>query len=126
MKVEKNNEKMAQFIGACQVYKPYVNLELYEYDMYGIIETIEDGEDEKHYFLPDEMLFNISWDWLMVVVNKIEELGNDVIIGTDFIKITFDEGEDFILIDNVNVKLEALYNACSEFIEIYEENKLSK
>ena len=40
------------------------------YEMYGIIECIEDGLNEQHFFLPEEMLFKKSWDWLMPVVMK--------------------------------------------------------
>lgn len=42
-----------------------------DYEMYGIIESIDDGPDEKHFFLPSEMLFLSSWDWLMPVIRKI-------------------------------------------------------
>jgi len=40
------------------------------YEMYGILECIEDGLNEQHFFLPEEMLFHESWDWLMPVVIK--------------------------------------------------------
>lgn len=48
-----------------------------EYEMYGVLDCIEDGENEKHYFIDDEMRFHESWDWLMPVVEKIENGGLD-------------------------------------------------
>ena len=75
--METENRIIADFIGAVQVYKPYVNTDDMEYDMYGVIPTIEDGENEKHYFLPQEMLFDTDWNWLMVVVEKIENIEDE-------------------------------------------------
>lgn len=38
-------------------------------------------EDYDCRLTPEEMLFDSSWEWLMPVVEKIEELGYDVTIG---------------------------------------------
>ena len=60
----------------------------------------------------------------MEVVNKIENMGNDVLITSNYVQITYNEGENFInLVLKGNIMLEAVYNACVEFIKWYNENK---
>ena len=63
----KENKLIAEFMGA----KPLVLGGSTEYEMYGVLDCIEDGVNEKHYFIDDEMRFHASWDWLMPVVGKI-------------------------------------------------------
>ena len=63
-----SNKLIAEFLGA----KPISLGASVEYEMYGIIECIKDGVNEKHFFIPDEMEFKESWDWLMPVVRKID------------------------------------------------------
>ena len=63
--------------------------------------------------------FDSDWNWLMEVVKKIEFLGNDIAITNSYIQIAFDNGNQFIVIEEVNVKIEATYNACVEFIKRY-------
>lgn len=65
------NRKCAEFIGA----KPQQFGASKEYELYGFIESIEDGGDEKHFFATEEMKFHSDWNWIMEVVDKIEELG---------------------------------------------------
>lgn len=45
-----------------------------EYELYGIIEAINDGENEKHFFEPKDMLFDSDWNWIMEVVGEIQLL----------------------------------------------------
>lgn len=61
-----NNIILATYLGA----KPNKNG---EYEMYGIIDSIVDGVDEKHFFYPDEMLFDEDYNWIMAVVHKIRD-----------------------------------------------------
>jgi hypothetical protein len=65
------------------------------------------------------LLFDTDWNWLMPVIRKIEELGNDVLITTNYIQIAFDEGEQFIVIDDLNIKIDSVYKAVIEFINWY-------
>ena len=107
-----SNRIIADFIGAIQAYKPYVNTDDMEYDMYGVIPTIEDGENEKHYFLPQEMPFDTDWNWLMEVVNRIKQVGKE--------ELKFSvEFQLAILTTNK----ETIYNECLEFIKWYNEQK---
>jgi len=66
----KENKLIAEFMGA----KPLVLGGSTEYEMYGVLDCIEDGVNEKHYFIDDEMRFHTSWDWLMPVVERIEQV----------------------------------------------------
>ena len=73
------------------------------------------------------MLFKSDWNWLMEVVDKIENLqyknNNDVF------KIVIDYGSciiynmnndlDVVVSINSSTKIDATYNACVEFIKWY-------
>jgi GTPase Era involved in 16S rRNA processing len=64
---EYGNILMAEFLGA-------THNQLGEYEMYQVIESIEDGEDEQHVFFPNQMMFDTSWDWIMLVYEKVSEM----------------------------------------------------
>jgi hypothetical protein len=66
-----------------------------------------------------DFVANGDWNGLMEVVEKIEKLGNDVVITTNYIQIAFDEGEQFITTEEVNVKIQAVYSAVLKFIKWY-------
>jgi len=66
-----NNKLIAEFMGV----KPIGGST--EYEMYGVLDCIEDGVDEQHFFLEEQLLFHTSWDWLMPVVAKCTELNDD-------------------------------------------------
>lgn len=128
MEIIKNNKLIAEFLGV----QPNENK---EYEMYGTIETINDGVDEKHFYTTDEMIFNSSWDWLMPVVEKIETLNNngfDFDIFTEGVIITMyrkdndaDLNEGLEIIRNTRCeisfenKLEVCYISVIEFINWY-------
>ena len=65
----KNNKLIAEFMGV----NPTILGDEITYEMYGIIDCIEDGVDEQHFFLEEQLMFHTSWDWLMPVIEKIEE-----------------------------------------------------
>lgn len=74
--------------------------------------------------IPDDLKFHSDWDWLMQVVEKIESLNFvvQVHLNSCFIK----EREHFINNkaiwrgkNHAKTKIEAVYNACVEFIEWY-------
>ncbi len=67
----KDNKLIAEFMGA----KPIVLGNSTEYEMYGILECINDGVDEKHFFIDDEMEFYECWNWLIPVVKKCWKSG---------------------------------------------------
>ena len=65
----KDNKLIAEFMDA-NPFRESVNEDVLSYEMYGLVENIEDGLNEKHFFLPSEMKYNTSWDWLMPVIDK--------------------------------------------------------
>ena len=70
--------------------------------------------------------YNSDWNWLMEVVEKIESiLPDDSIITIEykncFIPVLDDE-EPFTIEGGGKTKIEAVYNACLEFIKWYNEN----
>ena len=80
-----DNKLIAEFMGV----KPLVLGGSTEYEMYGVLDCIEDGANEKHYFIDDEMRFHESWDWLMPVVQKIEE--QNELIGAHILSTDIDK-----------------------------------
>ena len=104
-----NNRLIAEFIN--------YNLEIVNNEVYfthdDMLESLSD----------EELHFDTDWNWLMEVTRKIEELGNDVLITTNYIQITFDEGEKFIVIEDFNIKITSVYDACIIFIKWYNENE---
>ena len=108
-----NNKLIAEFLRANK-QPDRIDADVYEYEMYGIIECIEDGEDEKHFYHPEEMLFH-TWNWLMPVVEKISQMEDD-----DFDMQIYNRYEYVIKLP-ITVSREAIYKAVVEFIKWYNE-----
>ena len=75
----------------------------------------------------DKLKFHSNWNWLMEVVEKIESLheSNNVLIGTNITYVQIhnkvsNEQETFKGVSNI--KIQAVYNTCVEFIKWYNEN----
>lgn len=120
------NRLLAKFLGR----NGKVNKNLYSWD--GIDLLLTGGWVEVK-----GMKFHSDWNWLMQVVEKIESLGvnfwvvknkvNLTIVGELAQKLnnlynTEFEGYDFEYYKG-NTKIEAVYNACVEFVKWYNENK---
>ena len=75
-----------------------------------------------------ELEFHIDWSWLMQVVEKIENLSKEgetyMFSITKFsARVTY-KGSRIVDLPIDNTKIEAVYNACVEFIKWYnEQNK---
>ena len=100
----KDNKLIAEFMGA----KPLVLGGSTEYEMYGVLDCIEDGVDEKHYYIDDEMRFHESWDWLIPVVESCFER-------LDARDTSADEIKRQLLVCNMS----GVYDAVVEFINQY-------
>jgi hypothetical protein len=131
-----NNKLIAEFMGL--KYEPYY-LPQYKTIQYKYGEFVE-----SEHFNKEELKYNTSFDWLMEVVEKIESIkpfqlmdrnwiGFDVKIYKTFntqthyctIKYLKEQGD--MTISNgfsKQSKIEAVYNACVEFIKWYNENKI--
>ena len=138
-----NNKIIAEFMGAKEIITETTHRIYKEFEMYGIIESIEDREDTKHFYQPEEMLFNSDWNWLMEVVEKIENLpsrtlqgnyylGNEVKIykaintNTHYCEINLVKESGYRIVSiqfNKESKIKSVYDACLEFIKWYNEQK---
>lgn len=99
------------------------------------MQSIEDGlyldglYFYKGRYYDTNMAFHKSWDWLMPVVEKIENLGYEFFIVEDRIKIAHNTDHsteiiiNFTLGRNYGSKREAVYQGVVEFINEYNKNK---
>ena len=108
-----NNKLIAEFLGG--IKQPF------ELPQFGYINSMGDWKDT---FFDNQLKFHSNWSWLMEVVEKIESLNFVVQIHLNscFIK----ESEHFINNkaiwrgkNHAKTKIEAVYNACIEFIKWY-------
>ena len=127
-----NNKLLAEFMGE---KLPYLNEEgNFEFVVKGAGKVSSPNEEDLYRFLPYK--YSTDWNWLMQVVEKIESLGinfwvvknkvNLTIVGElaqklDNLYNTEFEGYDFEYYKG-NTKIEAVYNACVEFVKWYNEN----
>ena len=82
---------------------------------------------------PSNMLFDVDWNWLMEVVEKIENQYRSkfskntfpcVSISSICCKISFYGNYEEVITNIIRpTKIEAVYQACLEFIKWYNENK---
>ena len=105
--METNNKIIAEFMG----YIKHTQTKAY---------LTTDG-----YFHERDLKFHKDWNWLMEVVEKIESLGYKVDIlkweNSQYCGIYLNGKK--ISGNETNTKIEAVYNACVEFIKWYNENK---
>ena len=72
-----------------------------------------------NFYKKDELKFNSDWNWLIEVVEKIERLENNLKNET---REEFTQFQKVLSLP-IYTKIEAVYNACVEFIKWYNENK---
>jgi len=83
------------------------------------------NDEDKQDYLNDIVKFDSDWNWLMSVVEKIENYNDSAtlfIIEDERCHVNTQNGFE---IDSVgHTKIEAVYNACVEFVKWYnEQNK---
>ena len=114
-----NNKLIAEFLGYSQPHPDYPNTTYwYKKDCQPL--TI--------------LLFHSDWNWLMEVVEKIERFEGEnryamynVDIQQCFVEIIENHTYETIINIDANSKIEAVYNACVEFIKWYnEQNKTNE
>lgn len=78
MKTTENNKLIAEFMGA--LANQYCEFDLWATLYLAPIYEDSDSEDVdvKHFFKPEEMRFHSSWDWLMLVIERIEQVNEGV------------------------------------------------
>ena len=108
---EQNNKLLAEFMGYQQENK-LVYAGMYTSPKRQLVFDIKGNK-----YSAKNLKFHKNWNWLMEVIEKIESLANDkkVIDWSRQSKTIF----DFKLTES---KIEAVYNACIEFVKWYLEN----
>lgn len=111
------NVLIARFLGCDNSMNPDGSYELYQY-----LECINGGEDEQHFYLPEDMKFHKSFDWLMPVVDEIGYIVFGVKEGESWKtyhtyeellhRVTNKTSSDYLINDN-----ESLWLACVEWIK---------
>lgn len=103
--------------------------ETFETPFLKLVEPQAFGDEQFSCKLQDfELEFHIDWSWLMQVVEKIENLSKE---GETYMfnitkfsaRVTY-KGSRIVDLPIDNTKIEAVYNACVEFIKWY--NKQNK
>ena len=119
----KDNKLIAEFMGA--VGTPKYNPT--EWDVYitGCLDVDSDDENAQHFYTPDEMKYHTSWDWLMPVVERINDTERyEVCIGNCHCHITDIENDNYkiralTLSLQGKTTIEATHLAVVEFINWY-------
>jgi len=133
--MKETNELIAEFMGAIGTpkYNPT------EWDIYitGCLDVDSDDENAKHFYTPEEMKYHTSWDWLMPVVDKIEDIRFDNEDKDSFVSyhrydvdnrgtqctITDVQEGKVVGYGDCATKRESTYQAVVEFIKEYNQNK---
>ena len=112
-----DNELIAEFMGVQPDHK-----ELYQMDMesFEMIQTYQEEDDyltieaglQRIKFTPEQMKYHTSWDWLMPVVEKINNLLSKN-------RVEFGYMDECLQSDDIETR----YIAVVEFIKWYNENK---
>ena len=92
-----------------------------------IFSTIDEFEIPDDYLTIKDLKYHKDWNWLMKVVEKIENLSKEgetyMFSITKFsARVTY-KGSRIVDLPIDNTKIEAVYDACVEFIKWYNENK---
>ena len=104
--METNNKIIAEFMGAKLTKDLKIMYPVYEGDSSYV----------------KNLKYHSDWNWLMQVVEKIESIGFTFETKKNWARITR-KGENIILRwEEDKTKIEAVYNACIEFIKWYNEN----
>ena len=110
-----DNKLIAEFMGypKKQINKGIARLEENKY-VWGQTYYYINGD----WHAEDYLLFHLDWNWLMQVVDKIEDMGSTVIILRKSCKIKINVNSELVTSEN-QTKTQATYNAVIEFIKYY-------
>ena len=114
-----NNKLIAEFMGYKVVYKPkIVNGE-------NFFQYID--ENSKYTYCISLLRYNDQWDWLMSVVERIENFGYEFIIVESrcYVKHNTDHSiEELFHIETIGSKIDTTYKAVLKFINNYNKKQL--
>lgn len=108
--IEKNNKLIAKFMGN----------EPYEDSRYGTLwnNPASDGVHEKTSF---SLKYNTSWDWLMPVIEKIEKMDYGFKMCRKVVEVYIDSTKETFIKTKESSRIESLFKAVVEFIELREK-----
>ena len=131
MNIQEKNKLIAEFMGVFNNIRE--TEDIYSWNDAPFFYTIENSEKKVIENISKYVKYLYSWDWLMPVVYKIEDLGYRVTIDTHYVIIELnniyveeDDTEDDILVegDMRKIRIHFVYEACVKFIKWYnEQNK---
>lgn len=126
MNIHENNKLIAEFMGVFDNIRE--TEDIYSWNDAPFFYTTENSKYKVIENISKYVKYLYSWDWLMPVVYKIEDLGYEVtintyyvIIGLDDIYLDEDDTGNEILVEGGQRKtrIHFLYEACVEFIKWY-------
>ena len=130
MKTTENNKLIAEFMGVTlKDNKFYIDFDKHKENLHHSICVFEGVANSPIYELEERKLkFHCSWDWLMPVVEKIEDIDEEdddntkrfnVIIEQCVCSIIENHTSEGFPIQDGDTKIEAVYKAVVEFIKWY-------
>ena len=125
MKTIENNKLIAEFMGVFDKILSTGNI--HSWSDAPFYYTTEDTREKVIKNISKYSKYSKDWNWLMEVVEKIENLSKEgetyMFSITKFsARVTY-KGSRIVDLPIDNTKIEAVYNACVEFIKWYNENK---
>lgn len=115
MSTTDNNKLLAEFLGW---HSKKINVTASRPKGEGIEMYLKEITEYKGVYLEYELLFDTDWNWLMQVVEKIESLDVYYNKYIDYNSSMFTSGKI-----ELSTKIDAVYNACVEFVKWYNLNK---
>jgi hypothetical protein len=88
---------------------------------------LKEVTEYNNWFIEDELKFHNDWNWLMPVVEKIENLGFEFFIVESRCKIAHNTDKSIEIIfgfELASKKIEAVYYNCVEFVKLYNNQDL--
>lgn len=136
--INEERRLLAEFLGA-EVYIGYKSPTRIDYTVSGPI-VLKWRENTNLFtgglgdlMMLENCLFNSSWDWIMMVVEKIENIKDvegcysfTIDIKRDWCAVNRNNlvGDTLIVTSFHNEKLKSTFKACVEFVNWYNQNKI--
>lgn len=123
MKTLEGNKLIAEFMGGKHIPATGRSIEVFEFNDQNLRGTFTVNENDSGYLTP--LSYDKSWDWLMPVVEKIENLGFEFFIVENRCKVKHNTDKSIEVLSYLEggTKLEITYQTVVEFIKWYNENK---
>lgn len=124
MEKTESNKLIAEFMGS-ELEETLTNQFVYAIKHRGNTRKLNDIKTD--FYEPDELLYDLSWDWLMPVVEKIEHIGFEVVIGRISCQVNkiLDKENPIakFVCGDLTKKISLTHKVVVEFIKWYNSNK---